>query len=109
VAWKDRGSCIRDNLSGVGSYDESTCYAECTGHNIEGLVDDNGNKIIITWDDISPADLIGSDGAGGYLEIYQTIDPGYPFDTDNNDDQMVDYSPASDIMKTGNGYDDQED
>jgi hypothetical protein len=104
VAWKDRGSCIRDNLSGVGSYDESTCYAECTGHNIEGLVDDDGNEIIITWNDISSADLIGSDGGGGYLGIYEAINPRYPFDTQNSDAQMVDYSPASEIMGTVDEY-----
>ena len=79
-------------------------YFAFTGHNIEGLVDEDGNKIIITWDDISPTDLIGSDGGGGYLGIYEAINPRYPFDTENNDDQMVDYSPASEIMGTVDEY-----
>ena len=53
--------------------------------------------------------LFKVDGRGGYLGIYEAINPRYPFDTENGDAQMVDYSPASDIMKTDNDYDDQED
>ena len=98
-----------EDLKGFDKKEYAKMYFAFTGHNIEGLVDDDGNEIIITWNDISADDLIGSDGGGGYLGIYEAINPRYPFDTENNDDQMVDYSPASDIMDTGNEYDDQED
>ena len=103
------GEIDQEALKGYDKKEYAKMYFAFTGHNIEGLVDDDGNEIIITWNDISSADLIGSDGGGGYLGIYEAINPRYPFDTENNDDQMVDYSPASDIMKTANDYDDQED
>ncbi len=48
--------------------------------------------------------LFKVDGKGGYLKIYQTINAGYPYNTDNSDDQMENYSPASEIMGTDNGY-----